>query len=305
MPIEQRLLRLYSRIGLKGVQTLNKRMQGLAMDPLDTVTLDVPLFIRMMELAREDLKTDAELHEVVTRLLAASKEKDVLTMVDYNNIAGKDITAKVLARLEETAAQVPSASVLTFLESLGIPSDVTESLITGVPKKMYTFESQDGRDTLLLSTARSLTKDGAERVIRSIAKKLGKADKKVDRGNVQFVWKVRGRGLLEVHLFSNPRVTEQYYLLFALKNSSREETADGPIVLKSWQMKIYRELKQLSLRLRVEKSTTADKLIMITDQVTAVPLNLLTLMKQEDIVLHVKAESSTVLVLTYHKLARF
>ena len=84
-----------------------------------------------------------------------------------------------------------------------------------------------------------------------------------------------------------------------------EETADGPIVLKLWQMKIYRELKQLSLRLRVEKSTTADKLIMITDQVTAVPLNLLTLMRQEDIVLNVKAESSTVLVLTYHKLARF
>lgn len=154
----------------------------MTIDAIDTVTLDVPLFIRMMELAREDLKSDAELHEVVTRLLKASKEKDVLTMNDYNDIIAAKQTARIAARLQEKA--------------------------------------------------------------------------------------------------------------------------DGPIVLKPWQMKIYRTLKQLSLRLRVQRSTTADKLIMITDQVTAVPLNLIPLMRQEDIVLHVKAESSQVVVLTFHRLAR-
>jgi hypothetical protein len=97
--------------------------------------------------------------------------------------------------------------------------------------------------------------------------------------------------------------------ILAAKQTARiiarlQEKADGPIVLKPWQMKIYRTLKQLSLRLRVQRSTTADKLIMTTDQVTAVPLNLIPLMRQEDIVLHVKAESSQVVVLTFHRLAR-
>lgn len=59
-------------------------------DPVDTVTLDVPLLIRLMELAREDLKTDADLHDVVSRALEL-KNKGVLTMQDYDKIAGREV----------------------------------------------------------------------------------------------------------------------------------------------------------------------------------------------------------------------
>ena len=52
-------------------------------DAVDTINMDVPLFIRMMELAREDIKSDAELHNVVERVIAASKSKETLTMSDY------------------------------------------------------------------------------------------------------------------------------------------------------------------------------------------------------------------------------
>jgi hypothetical protein len=32
------------------------------MNPKDTITVDVPLFIRLLEYAREDAKTDMDLH---------------------------------------------------------------------------------------------------------------------------------------------------------------------------------------------------------------------------------------------------
>ena len=56
-------------------------------DKKDTVTFDIPLLIRALELAREDIKTDMDLHRVVERLIDI-RNKGVLTMDDYNFIAG-------------------------------------------------------------------------------------------------------------------------------------------------------------------------------------------------------------------------
>lgn len=58
-------------------------------DPVDTVTLDVPLLTRILELAREDLKSDADLHNVVSKMLEL-KNKGTLTMSDYDQISGKE-----------------------------------------------------------------------------------------------------------------------------------------------------------------------------------------------------------------------
>ena len=52
---------------------------------MDTIQLDVPLFIRLLELAREDVKQDADLHdvaEIVTKL----SQRGPVTMADYNEI---------------------------------------------------------------------------------------------------------------------------------------------------------------------------------------------------------------------------
>jgi hypothetical protein len=57
-------------------------------DSIDTVTLDIPLLTRILELAREDVKTDADLHFVITNILAI-KNKGVLTMQDYDSILKK------------------------------------------------------------------------------------------------------------------------------------------------------------------------------------------------------------------------
>lgn len=57
-------------------------------DEIDTVTLDIPLMIRLLEYAREDAQTDMDLHNVAEQLIALSKEIGTLTMEQYNSIVG-------------------------------------------------------------------------------------------------------------------------------------------------------------------------------------------------------------------------
>jgi|688.fasta_scaffold01081_16 hypothetical protein len=52
----------------------------------DVVSVDVPLLIRLLEYAREDAKTDMDLHSVAERLIALSQEGATLTMQDYDTI---------------------------------------------------------------------------------------------------------------------------------------------------------------------------------------------------------------------------
>lgn len=54
---------------------------------MDIVQLDVPLFIRLLELAREDVKQDADLHDLAQRVIELSKNGPV-NMSNYNDIVG-------------------------------------------------------------------------------------------------------------------------------------------------------------------------------------------------------------------------
>jgi hypothetical protein len=58
------------------------------MNPKDTIKVDVPLFIRLLEYAREDAKTDMDLHNVAENIIDLSEEGEALTMDDYNAIVG-------------------------------------------------------------------------------------------------------------------------------------------------------------------------------------------------------------------------
>jgi hypothetical protein len=52
---------------------------------MDIIKIDVPTFLRLLELSREEIRNDADLHdiaEIVTRL----SKKDVITMKDYKTI---------------------------------------------------------------------------------------------------------------------------------------------------------------------------------------------------------------------------
>lgn len=55
-------------------------------NPEDKVTLNIPLFLRLMEYAKEDAKTDMDLHDVTEKVTALSEHGDVLTMDHYDQI---------------------------------------------------------------------------------------------------------------------------------------------------------------------------------------------------------------------------
>ena len=59
------------------------------MNPKDTITVDVPLFIRLLEYAREDAKTDMDLHDAAERAISLSTEGECLGMESYDSIVGQ------------------------------------------------------------------------------------------------------------------------------------------------------------------------------------------------------------------------
>ena len=52
----------------------------------DIIAVDVPLFIRLLEFAREDAGDDMDLHEVAERAIEAVKMRGVLSMDDYETL---------------------------------------------------------------------------------------------------------------------------------------------------------------------------------------------------------------------------
>ena len=58
------------------------------MNPQDIITTDVPLFIRLLEYAREDAQTDMDLHDVAENIIRLSENGKTLTMDDYSAIVG-------------------------------------------------------------------------------------------------------------------------------------------------------------------------------------------------------------------------
>lgn len=54
-------------------------------EDIDVIRIDVPAFLRLLELAKEDVKDDANLHFITQSVTEISKEK-VVTMDDYEDI---------------------------------------------------------------------------------------------------------------------------------------------------------------------------------------------------------------------------
>jgi hypothetical protein len=54
-------------------------------DSVDSVSLNVPVLIRIMEVCREDIKSDEELHKFAEQIIAA-KDRGTLGMKDWDSI---------------------------------------------------------------------------------------------------------------------------------------------------------------------------------------------------------------------------
>ena len=64
-------------------------------NPTDTITMDIPLFIRMMEYSREDAQSDMDLHSATEKITKLSASGQPLTMQDYNEIVGMQAEQQV------------------------------------------------------------------------------------------------------------------------------------------------------------------------------------------------------------------
>ena len=58
-------------------------------DKIDIITMDVPLFIRALEYAKEDAEEDMDLHEFTEKAIAATKQQGILQMDDYDMLVGE------------------------------------------------------------------------------------------------------------------------------------------------------------------------------------------------------------------------
>ena len=81
-------------------------------DPTDIIAMDVPLFLRMLEWAKEEAAEDVDLHEVTTRAIEAVKLRGLLSMEDYQDIIGEPIEeetgySKYLATPENPKGKTP------------------------------------------------------------------------------------------------------------------------------------------------------------------------------------------------------
>lgn len=67
----------------------HEKLHTESVDKKDTVTFDIPLLIRVLEFAREELKSDINLHKLVERLISM-RGKGTLTMNQYGQIVKEE-----------------------------------------------------------------------------------------------------------------------------------------------------------------------------------------------------------------------
>ena len=77
------------RYNLKGVVKTSMNEASKEEDAIDTITMDVPLFIRILEYAREDAQADMDLHDLAEKAIAATKQQGLLQMDDYDMLVGE------------------------------------------------------------------------------------------------------------------------------------------------------------------------------------------------------------------------
>jgi hypothetical protein len=91
---------------IKELYSSNEETVNEEFNPADKIMMDVPLFIRLLEYAREDAKTDMDLHNVTEKAISLSTEDKILTMSDYNSIVGGSINEAGSPGLNDIADEI-------------------------------------------------------------------------------------------------------------------------------------------------------------------------------------------------------
>jgi len=71
------------------------------------------LFIRLLEYAREDAKTDMDLHNVAEKAIAASETGKTLTMADYDGLVAGSSEDQ---QMDEVKRMIELANIKSFFK---------------------------------------------------------------------------------------------------------------------------------------------------------------------------------------------
>lgn len=100
-----------------------------SVDKKDTITFDIPLLIRVLEFAREDLKSDVNLHKMVERLISM-RGKGTLTMNQYGQIIKEEKLDELSPELQHRYFKAAYAQD----RDKTVPKDVRKKRRTGMNK---------------------------------------------------------------------------------------------------------------------------------------------------------------------------
>jgi hypothetical protein len=98
---------------------------------MDIVQLDVPLFIRLLELAREDIQQDADIHDLAQAVIAASKDGPV-TMADYDKLVNF-----MQQQGENPQEQYANDDIRRFRQIIDLADTGQEVQYSNTPKEEY------------------------------------------------------------------------------------------------------------------------------------------------------------------------
>lgn len=129
----------------------HKQLHSEAADKRDTITFDIPFLIRVLEYAREDAKTDMDLHKVVEKLIKI-RNKGTLSMKDYKFVVA---IREEFEHLFEDTYHSPLAATQMPFDGANNPDDVipakrskaqlVKSLVKNktVKEELYDHEKED------------------------------------------------------------------------------------------------------------------------------------------------------------------
>jgi hypothetical protein len=143
-------------------------------DKVDTITMDIPLFLRMLEYSREDAQKDLDLHDVTEKANLLGKERGILSMEDYNEIVGaaEEIDEAVNLKASKlSSAEYQKAKKLKDFKSSDWKWNADEDLYTKVneaelteayvPSNIKEFAKRKGVSSLVNKVAGWAEKVGA------------------------------------------------------------------------------------------------------------------------------------------------
>jgi len=143
-------------------------------NPIDTITMDVPLFIRMMEFAREDAKSDLDLHDVAEKAISLSNNGKTLTMSDYKAMFGDMLNEDdwMQADDESDMAKSQLKSIQSNVSKLMSMIDDEEQLDAWVQSKLTKAEDYLNSVEGYLAGEDAQARGLNENVNESLAKKV-------------------------------------------------------------------------------------------------------------------------------------